>query len=89
MKKVEEGGLECLGWIVRKFWQGKFSGDLGVCLSLRNEDGAVEREILRQYNDVLGDLESRIVSTESVRQFKIEHREEKRMLCSRLFGIIV
>ena len=56
MTKVEEGGLECLGkqvclevgWIVREVWQETVSGDLGVCLSLRNEDGAVEMEILRE-----------------------------------------
>ncbi len=47
-------------------------------------------EIAREYwNGVLGDLEGRIVSTLSVRQLKVEHGEEKRMLCSRLFGIIM
>ncbi len=29
------------------------------------------------------------MSSESVRQFKIECREQERMLCSRLFGIMV
>ena len=29
------------------------------------------------------------MSIESVRQFKVEHREEERMLCSLLFGIIM
>ncbi len=43
---------------------------------------------LHEYNDILGDFESRIVSTVSVRQFEIKHREEKRMLYNRLYGII-
>ena len=37
-----------VGWIVGEVWQGKLAGDLGVCLSLRDEDGAVEMEISRE-----------------------------------------
>jgi hypothetical protein len=52
--KAEEEGLECPEKLVLGSWLNckkglvrEFSGDLGVCLPLRDEDGAIEMEVSR------------------------------------------